>query len=143
MILEAPRVRGQRTWATAISRALSESKFRTEFPMFPREKKAQIQKKEGFIRTPPIHYGPSSSVSKRSAISLQSKIASEGRFPLRIKRTKVIPVAEFLAIPESASEWECASWVRTQMNSLGVRSTVSFFVECTVRKQRLNTLGMP
>ena len=32
---------------------LSEPKFRTEFPWASMEKKAQIQKKEGLIRTPP------------------------------------------------------------------------------------------
>ena len=29
-------------------------------------KTARIQKKEGFVRTPPIRYGPSSSLSKRN-----------------------------------------------------------------------------
>ena len=36
----------------------------------------------------------------RCAISLQSKIASEWRFSLRLKRTKLIPAAEVSAIQE-------------------------------------------
>ena len=44
------RVRGERTWAIAIWR------------------KARIQKKEGFIRTPPNRYSPSSSSLKEEHV---------------------------------------------------------------------------
>ena len=55
-------IRGERTWAIAIKTVLREPKFRTEFPDFSREKTTRIQKKEGFMRTPPNRYGPSSSL---------------------------------------------------------------------------------
>ena len=48
----------------------------------------------------------------------QSKIASERRCSLRLKGTKLMPTAEFSAIPESAvkidSAWQCAMFWCTQ-----------------------------
>ena len=41
---------------------LRETKFRTEFPYFYREKRPEFRRREGFIRTPPNWYGPSSSL---------------------------------------------------------------------------------
>ena len=55
-------VRGEGTWGHSDLEGLSKPKFRTEFPLFCR-KKSKFRKKEGFIRIPPICYGPSSSVS--------------------------------------------------------------------------------
>ena len=53
----------------------------------------------------------------RCAISLRLKIASERRFSLRLKGTKLIPTVEFPAIPESAvkiaSERRCAILVHS------------------------------
>ena len=53
----------------------------------------------------------------RCAISSAKKIASERRFSLRLKRTNLIPTAEFPAIPESAakiaSERRCAILVHS------------------------------
>ena len=59
-------LRGERTWAIAIQRVLSEQKFRTEFPSFL-GKNGLIQKNEDFLYENLLPDVPSSSLSNSSS----------------------------------------------------------------------------
>ena len=84
-------LRRGRAWAIAIWTVLREPKCRIENPYFP-GKTARIQKKEGFIRTPPNgpnRHGPSSSLSnldgRSRAIVITEPLARVMIIPPRFK----------------------------------------------------------
>ena len=75
--LSAKASRRKRTWATATLRILCKPKFTSGFPFFCDEgKKSRIQKKEGFVWTPPRRYGPSSSPFKFLSTSQHGQTTS-------------------------------------------------------------------